>query len=130
MSPEEIAEDQSIAIDFVRATLMTKSQVFRSVMSAKEAKGEYITEDERREFYESYKALARYTDSDVVKEKALARLIDESRGRLDKVVVEQTQITNVINVVQIMLDRTKKAKEIALSPNPRPREIEVEEVSA
>lgn len=119
MTVEEIAQDQNLTVDFVRATLMTKSEVYRSVNKAKEAKREFISEEELHDFYADYKALAKYSESDVVKEKCLSKLIDDGRGRLepskksDDVARPQE---NIINIITIMLERAKSNKEIAVKP--------------
>lgn len=125
MSVEEIASDRNVSVDFVRATLMTKSEVFRNVHKAKEAKKEFISESELHEFYDNYKALARYTENDAVKEKCLAKLIDDGRGRLDKKEeAKGANVTNNLNIITVMLERAKANKEIVLNPAPQNELIE------
>lgn len=71
-----------------------------------------ITDEERREFQEGLKHLARTSQDERLRFKALARLVDDQRGRLDKVTLAPVSNILIINERLRELKEARRARAI------------------
>lgn len=111
MSPEQICENTGYEITAVKSVLLQSSKVYRKVAGTTTAKDEYITDDEVSEAHEVVKEVMRYAKNEGVKLKAALRLIDEKKGRLDK--IDDLRGANINITVfnqQILAARSAKEK--------------------
>lgn len=77
LSLEQIAGQFDIEVDEVRAILFDNSRAYRQQC------GRLRSEDEVEELLTEYRALAKRSEVDAVRERALRFLIDERKGRND-----------------------------------------------
>ena len=76
---EAIADHIEEAPEAVKGVLLQHSAVFKQNAVNGD---EYISKEDLKGLYEDYKNLARFAESDAVKEKALWNLINDGRGRI------------------------------------------------
>lgn len=72
-----IASEQDLEPVVVKATLLQYSQKYREACKGEEKEDkEYVSPEETQEFIEAYKRIARFTEDDYIKERALKNLIN------------------------------------------------------
>lgn len=94
----------------IKAVLLANCPAYSQKTEDKE---EEITDDEYKQFLTVYKQIALFGEHDHIREKALRRLMDEKKGRLDiHRIVKNDKTINVILFNQQLL-QTRKARLIS-----------------
>jgi hypothetical protein len=138
LEPSAIAADQELEEIVVKATLLQNSSKYRELCKSEEnAEHEYVTKEETQEFVEAYKRIARYTEDDYIKERALKNLINmglkvnEGLGVQDtrKLLKEFAGSGNILNL-NMIIQQARAAKEKVTDKVNKVIEIQSEEIPA
>lgn len=122
LSVEEIASEQELDPLAVKALLIQFSPLYKKSIEESEKEEEFVSKEEIKEFVESYKSIARYSEEVYVKERALKNLINlglkvtDGLGEQDpkaliKVLSNNTNILVLSQNLQAAREVRKKAKE-------------------
>jgi hypothetical protein len=110
LTPEQIATDRGYDVEFVITTLMQFSRVYKENMRSIEKNKADVTDEEYEELLTSYKNLAKYSDDEHLREKALRFLINEKKGRNNvQVNPEAKSVVNQILVFNQALEAARQA---------------------
>jgi hypothetical protein len=93
MSVEEICLDTSYEPAAVKSVLLSGSSKYRASLKKER---EDITKEELSEAYEVVKQYMRCSENDKIRFKAALRVIDEAKGRLDKVEEVKNSKINIL----------------------------------
>ena len=135
---EQIAADQDLEEIVVKATLLQNSAKYREeCKSLENSEHEYVSKEETQEFVEAYKRIARYTEDDYIKERALKNLINmglkvnEGLGVQDtrKLLKEFAGSGNILNL-NMIIQQARSAKEKVMGKVDKVIEIQGEEIPA
>jgi hypothetical protein len=146
MTAEEIAMDEGLEVEVVKATLLQGSGVYRSQSRGASGSKEgekaseeepFMTEDEFRQVKAAYKQIALDGDVDSgVRERALRNLINEHKGRNDTVnLVKNGGNINILMLNESLLkarraiENARSRRDIILDVAPDPGQKLIEQAA-
>jgi hypothetical protein len=120
LSPEEIAEQEGLELESVKAVLLQSSTLYKEhLQNCKGQDKEDISDNEYEVLLDAYKSLALNTEQENVKEKALRFLINEKKGRNSASDLVKNVKVSVLHFNQ-QLKQARKHKEIIdMDPGPK-----------
>jgi hypothetical protein len=115
MSVDALADEHSLEPTAVKALLLRHSRKYKeNLQEEKEQEGateEDISRDEYKELIASYKELARFSDNEHIKERALRFLIEEKKGRNDRRATK-AMVGDIEQNILIFNESIKKRRQI------------------
>jgi len=115
LTPEQIAEDTGLDLVSIKAALIKSSTIYREMIKHEDKDdneiSDLISDDELKEMVDGLKNLARFSEVDGVRLKAICRVIDEKKGRLNPIKEIKNASFNLILFNQQLLEMRRKKQQ-------------------